>query len=102
MTARPELVIASRPGEPRTIDLAINDGIVNTARQIVEPDRRQLGGIVVADHGDVLGHYDRCDALVGGKSLNAGLFHSGAHFGDDQFFALYERVAAAILRAIPR
>jgi pimeloyl-ACP methyl ester carboxylesterase len=100
-TTQPELVIARRPAELRTIDLAINDGIVNTARQLVAPEPRQLGAIVVADHGDVLGHYDRCDALIGGKPFNAGLFHSGADFGDDQFFALYERVAAAILRTIP-
>jgi hypothetical protein len=56
---------------------------------------------VVADHGDVLGHYDRQDALIGGKPYNAGLFHSGAAFGDDEFFGVYRRVAEAILKAIP-
>jgi hypothetical protein len=49
----------------------------------------------------VLGHYDRRDAIVGGRPYNSGLFHSGAGFGDDEFFALYRRVARAILRAIP-
>jgi pimeloyl-ACP methyl ester carboxylesterase len=101
LATRRDIVIASRRGEPPTIDLGLNDGIVNTARQLVDPDPRQLGAIVVADHGDVLGHYDRCDALIDGPPLNAGLFHSGAGFRDDQFFALYRRVAAAILRTVP-
>ncbi len=83
----------------------LNDGIVNTARQVLFPlsERRdrgyQFGGLVIADHGDVLGHYDRCDALAGGQ-VNAGLFHSGAGFRDDEFFLLYRRVAAAIRSAM--
>ena len=71
-------------------------------RQIVNAGRREeVGGFVVADHGDVLGHYDRQDALIGGKPYNTGLFHSGAAFGDDEFFGLYRRVAQAILKTIP-
>jgi len=71
-------------------------------RQIVNAGRREeVGGFVVADHGDVLGHYDRQDALIGGKPYDAGLFHSGAAFGDDEFFGLYRRVAQAILKRIP-
>lgn len=98
---RRDLVIASPSSlVPERIDLAFNDAIVNTARQLVDA-RSMLGGIVVADHGDVLGHYDRRDALIEGKELNAGLFHSGASFGDDEFFTLYRRVAATILRTIP-
>ena len=77
-------------------------GVVNTVRQIVNPGRRgEVGGFVVADHADVLGHYDRQDALIGGKPYNAGLFHSGAAFGDDEFFGLYRRVAEAILKTVP-
>ncbi len=36
-----------------------------------------------------------------GKPYNAGLFHSGAAFGDDAFFGVYRRVAQAILKTIP-
>jgi pimeloyl-ACP methyl ester carboxylesterase len=98
----PDLVIRSPEGRMPTISPTLNDGVVNTVRQIVHPGRREeVGGFVVADHGDVLGHYDRQDALIGGKSYNAGLFHSGADFRDDEFFGLYRRVAQVILRTIP-
>ena len=71
----------------------------SACRQVVDPnDRSQVGGFVVADHADVLGHYDRQDSLIEGSPYNAGLFHSGAGFGDDEFFKLYRRVAEAILR----
>jgi pimeloyl-ACP methyl ester carboxylesterase len=98
----PDLVIRSPEGRTPTISPTLNDGVVNTVRQIVNPRRREeVGGFVVADHGDVLGHYDRQDALIGGKPYNAGLFHSGAGFRDDEFFGLYRRVAQAILKTIP-
>ena len=84
------------------ISPTLNDGVVNTVRQIVNSERREeVGGFVVADHADVLGHYDRQDALIGGKQYNAGLFHSGAAFGDDEFFRVYRRVAQAILKTTP-
>ena len=98
----PDLVIRSGESQMPAISPTLNDGVVNTVRQIVHPGRREeVGGFVVADHGDVLGHYDRQDALIGGKPYNAGLFHSGAAFGDDEFFGLYRRVAQAILKTIP-
>ncbi len=98
----PDLVIRSEEGSMPAISSTLNDGVVNTVRQIVNPGRREeVGGFLVADHGDVLGHYDRQDALIGGKPYNAGLFHSGAAFGDDEFFGLYRRVAEAILKTIP-
>ncbi len=98
----PDLVIRSGESQMPTISPTLNDGVVNTVRQIVNPGRREeIGGFVVADHGDVLGHYDRQDALIGGKPYNAGLFHSGAAFRDDEFFGLYRRVAQAILNTIP-
>lgn len=101
LEVEPELLIAARAAEvPRRIDVAFNDGIVNSARQLVD-ERTRIGAIVIADHGDVLGHYDRQDDLIDGAPLNAGLFHSGAAFGDDEFFALYRRVACAVLRAVP-
>jgi pimeloyl-ACP methyl ester carboxylesterase len=101
---RPDLVICSdRKRIPSRIDAGLNDGVVNTARQLIDPnDPSQVGGFVVADHADVLGHYDRQDSLIEGEPYNAGLFHSGAGFGDDEFFGLYRRVAQAILKTIPR
>jgi hypothetical protein len=89
---RPDLVIRSGESHMPTISPTLNDGVVNTVRQIVNPGRREeVGGFVVADHAGVLGHYDRQDALIGGKPYNTGLFHSGAGFGDDEFFGLYRR-----------
>ena len=100
VTRQPDLVIRSdRSRMPRAMHVELNDGVVNTIRQVVNPDARsQVGGIVVADHADVLGHYDRQDSLIEGNPYNAGLFHSGAGFGDDEFFKLYRRVAEAVLR----
>jgi pimeloyl-ACP methyl ester carboxylesterase len=99
---QPNLVIRSQQGKMPPVSPTLNDGVVNTVRQIVNPGRaEEVGGFVVADHGDVLGHYDRQDALIGGKPYNAGLFHSGAGFGDDEFFGLYRRVVQAILKPIP-
>src|SRR5438094_10342965 len=86
-----------------TISSTLNDGVVNTVRQIVNRGRREeVGGLVVADHADALGHYDRQDALIGGRPYNRGLFHSGAAFGDDEFFGLYRRGVQAILKMMPR
>jgi hypothetical protein len=97
---KPDLVIRSDCSRmPGAVYVELNDGVVNTIRQVVDPDdRSQVGGFVVADHADVLGHYDRQDSLIEGTPYNAGLFHSGAGFGDDEFFKLYRRVAEAIPR----
>jgi pimeloyl-ACP methyl ester carboxylesterase len=96
--AQPENVIRGPSSVlPVSVDAGLNDGVVNSARQILDPsDSSQFGGFVVADHADVLGHYDRKDALVEGAVLNAGLFHSGAGFGDDEFFTLLHRIADAM------
>ena len=103
VTNRSALVIRSdRSRMPASIDVGLNDGAVNTVRQLVDPtDPSQVGGFVVADHADVLGHYDRQNSLIEGRPYNVGLFHSGAGFGDDEFFGLYRRVAQAILQTIP-
>src|SRR5207245_474122 len=94
----PDLVIRSGESHMSAISPTLNDGVVNTVRQIVNPGRRaEVGAFVVADHADVLGHYDRQDALIGGKPYNTGLFHSGAAFGDDEFLGLYRRVAGGVL-----
>ena len=57
----------------------------------------ELAGIVVADHADVLGHYDRTDMFMDDAPLNLGLFHSGAGFNDNEFYALYDRVAEVLI-----
>jgi hypothetical protein len=102
LEARPDLVIRHDDAQMPDLVPGLNDGVVNSLRQLVHPDRPdEVGGLVVADHADVLGHYDRQDGLVEGREYNAGLFHSGAGFADDEFFALYRRVARAILRTIP-
>jgi pimeloyl-ACP methyl ester carboxylesterase len=93
--------IRSQSAHPAFTDGA-NDGVVNSTRQLLDPsDPHELAGIVVADHADVLGHYDRQDVFVDDKPLNLGLFHSGAGFGDDQFFELYRRVAEVLAEVIP-
>lgn len=102
LTAQPEIAIVSELAqELPEVDPGMNDGVVNTARQLVDPDEpSQVGGFVLADHADVLGHYDHRDALIEGAPLNVGLFHSGAGFGDDQFFTLYRRVAQGIVSIV--
>jgi len=75
----------------------ISDGVVNSARQLIDPyDPSTLGGIVVADHLDVLGYYDGVNALISGPPLNESVFRSGAGFGDDLFFQLYGLIAGRI------
>ena len=98
----PKVVISSPMSKMPDISPELNDGVVNTVRQIVNLNSEELGGFVVGDHADVLGHYDHQDALIGGKPYDAGLFHSGAGFGDHQFFALYWRVAQLILASRTR
>ena len=96
---RSELAINNPIAEMPEITPQLNDGVVNSARQIVNLHKEELAGFVVADHADVLGHYDRQDGLIRGRPFNAGLFHSGAGFGDPQFFELYRRVAQEILHS---
>ena len=86
------------PGAPAPeFTVRANDGMVNSGLQLLDADQpEQLAGIVLADHADVIGHYDRIDALVDGQTLNRGLFHSGCGFGDDAFFLLWESVAREI------
>jgi hypothetical protein len=110
------LVVRNPSAHLAAFDAGSSDGVVNTARQILLPssrDRRAapagspepiFGGCVVADHADVIGHYDRRDPLSFGpdgktRPINDGFFRSGAGFGDDQFFKLYERVAEWVARA---
>jgi triacylglycerol lipase len=93
MHQEPTIWIKSASSQPLHITATTNDGIVNTARQWLPEGA--LGGIVLGDHADVLGHYDRID-LATGKPMNTGIFRSGAGFGDDEFTELYRRVARAL------
>jgi pimeloyl-ACP methyl ester carboxylesterase len=95
-----------RAALPPLLDAGHNDGVVNTARQLVDPHSGdELLAVVVADHFDVLGYYDRFVWRVdeqGRKRIApiiAGILHSGSSFGDDQFFEVYRRVASAIAAA---
>lgn len=106
--ANPEKIIAGSPRLlPHHFDGAVNDGVVNSARQLIAPDDRdELAAIVVADHFDVVGHYDRSiwisDPETGDeseKSQVAGLLHSGSRFRDDQFFELVQRISDAMAPA---
>jgi pimeloyl-ACP methyl ester carboxylesterase len=91
---------------PSALDAGHNDGIVNTARQLMDPaDPDELAGIVVGDHFDVVGYYDRHVWTVGddgherAHQVVSGLLHSGSGFRDRQFFELYRRVADVIASA---
>ena len=101
----PALCIVNRPELlPMHIDAASNDGIVNTIRQLIDPQSsEELASVVVADHFDVVGHYDKelwvVDPETGKEHLAAkrsGLLHSGSEFRDDQFFELMRRVVNAM------
>jgi pimeloyl-ACP methyl ester carboxylesterase len=102
-----QLVIKSSQTElPTELDAGHNDGVVNSARQLMNPDDLdELAGIVVADHFDVVGYYDRRIWSVDDEGheqftmLPSGLLHSGSCFRDDEFFELYQRVANVIANA---
>jgi len=94
---------------PDLLDAGHNDGVVNSARQLLNPDDPdELAAIVVADHFDVVGYYDRyvwkSDGAGGlgeqQSQVLAGLLHSGSNFRDDQLFELYHRVADVIASSI--
>jgi len=99
-----ELLIKAQATElPAEIDAGHNDGVVNAARQLIDPsDRDELAGIVVADHFDVVGYYDRrmwtadADGHERPTQVLSGLLHSGSGFRDAEFFELYRRVANTI------
>lgn len=101
------LVAADLQLLPPELDAALNDGVVNSARQMIDPfDRDEIAALVVADHFDVLGHYDRALFITDPKTgeeheagKTSGLLHSGSRFRDDQFFDLVERIATSMLPA---
>jgi hypothetical protein len=70
-----------------------NDGVVNTLRQLPPGARAEdVAGVVIADHADLLGYFDRVDPRTGQES-QISIFRSGATFRDDQFFELFDAVA---------
>jgi pimeloyl-ACP methyl ester carboxylesterase len=94
---------------PDLLDAGHNDGVVNSARQLLNPDDpEELAAIVVADHFDVVGYYDRyiwksdAPGLLGEDQTQvlSGLLHSGCNFRDDQLFELYHRVADVIASTV--
>jgi pimeloyl-ACP methyl ester carboxylesterase len=102
-----DLVICGHGVElPQPLDAGHNDGVVNSARQLMDPnDPDELAGIVVSDHFDVIGYYDRHVFTLDesgheqATQVLSGLLHSGSGFRDDQFFELYRRVAGVIVES---
>jgi pimeloyl-ACP methyl ester carboxylesterase len=95
-------IIASRehagllPAGPRD-----SDGVVNTTRQVDrDGPRAEYAGLVIADHGDVIGLYHRIDP-IDGEPIEPGLLTSSADFKDDQFFEMLALVAKGILKNVP-
>ena len=81
--------------------VASSDGVVTSALQLLDPDDpAELAAVVVADHADVIGHYDRAPGPFDDRPPQEGMFHSGSGFDDDRFFQLYGRVGDAIARSM--
>lgn len=90
------VIVSSQAAPPDHVDAHTNDGIVNSVRQLASPtDPEELAAVVIADHFDVLGYYDRGLGLAGSDAVS-GLLHSGSCFRDAEFFALYRRVGDEI------
>jgi hypothetical protein len=98
------VIAASDDLAPDTADAFINDGVVNSARQLIDPgESSELAAVVIADHFDVVGHYDRTIWVTDPDSgderpqdLISGLVHSGSQFRDNEFFRLFEGISACI------
>lgn len=94
--------ISDQSVRPRTVDLCVNDGIVNTARQLVMFDEpaadEELLAFAIADHLDVIGFYARFRTP---DYIDSGLLLSGSGWTDEQFYELYTRVARCISEQIP-
>tara|TARA_R100000306_G_scaffold62439_1_gene70147 strand:- start:4606 stop:5799 length:1194 start_codon:yes stop_codon:yes gene_type:complete len=94
--------ISDQAVQPRTVDLCVNDGIVNTARQLVLFDEPAPGdellAFAIADHLDVIGFYARFRTP---DYVDAGLLLSGSGWTDEQFYELYTRIARCVSEQIP-
>lgn len=94
-----ERIVRHASARVPSFDLSVNDGLVNTVRQLLVTRAQQehaLAAVVIADHADVLGHYDRRSPFAPEVCEQGGLLRSGANFGDDEFFHLWGLVAAQI------
>jgi pimeloyl-ACP methyl ester carboxylesterase len=100
------LIMSAATMPPAHVDAQTNDGVVNSVRQLISPsDPSELAALVIADHFDVLGYYDRGAAVTDLATIDAaaqvsGLLHSGSCFRDTEFFALYRKVADVIVDGI--
>lgn len=94
---RSQLLRGAGPRSGAAIDIDDNDGVVDCARQLLDPQREgELRGVIFGDHADVVGRYDNIDKLMTDRPLRAGVFHSGALFSDGTFFRLLRDVADLI------
>jgi hypothetical protein len=99
------VIVSDETLPPPHIDAQTNDGVVNAVRQLIHPqDGNEVAALVIADHFDVLGYYDRGLSVPGAEVSDAtaqvsGLLHSGSFFRDTEFFALYRAVADVIVEA---
>jgi pimeloyl-ACP methyl ester carboxylesterase len=91
----PAVIASDATKVPASIEPEDNDGVVNTDRQF----DGVAAGLVLGDHGDVVGLYRRADPLDE-KIIEPGLLTSGATFGDNEFFKLMELVATKIASQI--
>ncbi len=98
--AEEDLLISNPSAERRELTPRLNDGIVNSVRQLYDPDNDdELCAIVVGDHFDVLGYYPYwvgLDKSGRPEPVQTGILHSGSGFADGQFFELYRRIARVI------
>lgn len=80
-----------------SLDASSSDGVVNTLRQLPPGvAASQVGGVVLADHADLLGYFDHVDPLTD-QIRQASIFRSGAEFRDDQFFELIHRISRQLM-----
>jgi hypothetical protein len=94
-----ERIIRHPSARVPAFDFTANDGLFNSARQLLMTRIHQdqaLAAIVIADHADVLGYYDRRSPLSPDVCRQPGLLRCGANFGDDEFFHVWGLVAAHI------
>ncbi|TNE45486.1 MAG: hypothetical protein EP343_26590 [Deltaproteobacteria bacterium] len=102
-TTEPGKFIKNEFAELRTVDAKLNDGIVNTARQLANPaDPDELVALVVGDHLDVIGYFPQwypasepSDKLQWVQQRE-GILHSGSGFDEPQLHRMLYAIAGAL------
>jgi pimeloyl-ACP methyl ester carboxylesterase len=98
----PDAVVAANrfdlPANLAEIPSEDNDGVVNTARQ-VDP-RGRYAALVLGDHGDVIGGYQRRD--VHGHVVEPGMLTSEARFRDEQFARLLAVIGKGVAETLAK